>query len=168
MLHCTLSKHSLHSGSKALTILSGFFPYLSYLAHPSLLGLQTKTRRWATFLLSSYSDAITWRRSWAPWWMFLCILSTSTQIIIITCTERGCFGFPGWIPMIQPLFCSSCVAIQWYETGMKFSCWAVPELHTTSKTVISVQLRVFFVSSKSLSSTQWFYSNCWTDESSLS
>ena len=38
------------------------------------------------------------------------------------------FGSPGWIPMIQAPFCSSCVALQ-YEPGTKFFHRAVPELH---------------------------------------
>ena len=38
------------------------------------------------------------------------------------------FGSPGWIPMIQAPFNSSCVALQ-YETGTKIFHRAVPELH---------------------------------------
>ena len=38
------------------------------------------------------------------------------------------FGSPGWIPMIQAPFNSSCVALQ-YETGTKFFHRAVPMLH---------------------------------------
>ena len=37
------------------------------------------------------------------------------------------FGSPGWIPMFQGPFCSSCVALQ-YEPGTKFFHRAVPEL----------------------------------------
>ena len=39
----------------------------------------------------------------------------------------GHLGSFGLIPMIQPPFCSSCVALQ-YETGMKFFHRVVPEL----------------------------------------
>ena len=41
--------------------------------------------------------------------------------------KSGTFWFPEWIPMIQPPFCSSCVALQ-YETGTKVFHRAVPEL----------------------------------------
>ena len=40
----------------------------------------------------------------------------------------GRFGSPGWIPMIQPPFSRSWVALQ-YETGTKNFHRAVPELH---------------------------------------
>ena len=55
------------------------FSYLSYLGHTSLLGLQTKTRRWATLLLSSRPSTITRRHPWTPWWTFLCMLSASAR-----------------------------------------------------------------------------------------
>ena len=38
------------------------------------------------------------------------------------------FGSPGWIPMIQVPFSSSCVALQ-YEPRTKFFYQAIPELH---------------------------------------
>ena len=41
----------------------------------------------------------------------------------------GHLGSLGPIPIIQPLFCSSCVALQ-YEPGMNFFHRVVPELHT--------------------------------------
>ena len=58
------------------------------------------------------------------------------------------FGSPGWIPMIQALFNSSCVALQ-YKTGTKFFHRAVPELHGIKNQTISVQPRgIFHVFSK--------------------
>jgi hypothetical protein len=39
------------------------------------------------------------------------------------------FGSPGWIPMIQAPFNSSCAALE-CGTGTKFVYRAVPELHT--------------------------------------
>ena len=49
-------------------------------------------------------------------------------------------GSLGPIPMIQPPFNSSCVALQ-YEPGTKFFHRAVPELHCHKKSEISVQPR---------------------------
>ena len=54
------------------------FSYLSYLEHPSLLGLQRPEER-ATFLLSSYSSPITQRHLWAPQWTFICMLCASAR-----------------------------------------------------------------------------------------
>ena len=53
------------------------------------------------------------------------------------------FGSPGWIPMIQAPFNSSCVALQ-YKTGTKFFHRAVPELHGIKNQKISVQPRGIF------------------------
>ena len=55
----------------------------------------------------------------------------------------GRFGSPGWIPMIQPPFSRSCVALQ-YETGTKNFHRAVPELHGTKNQRISAQPRAVF------------------------
>ena len=52
----------------------------------------------------------------------------------------GNVGSLGPIPMIQPPFCSYCVALQ-YEPGTKFFHRAVPELHGLQKSEISVQPR---------------------------
>ena len=52
----------------------------------------------------------------------------------------GNLGSLGPIPMIQPPFNSTCVALQ-YEPGTKFFHRAVPELHGHKKSEISVQLR---------------------------
>ena len=46
----------------------------------------------------------------------------------VPCVKMACFGSPVWIPMIQPPFCSTYVALQ-YETGMKLFHRAVTELH---------------------------------------
>ena len=50
------------------------------------------------------------------------------------------FGSLGPIPMIQPPFNSSCVALQ-YEPGTKFFHRAVPELHGLQNSEISVEPR---------------------------
>ena len=42
--------------------------------------------------------------------------------------KSGALGSLGPIPMIQPPFCSSCIALQ-YEPGTKFFHRAVPEIH---------------------------------------
>ena len=51
----------------------------------------------------------------------------------------GHLGSLGPIPIIQPPFCSSCVALH-YETGMKFFHWPVPELCDINNQKISAQL----------------------------
>ena len=48
------------------------------------------------------------------------------------------FGSPGWIPIIQAPFNSSCVALQ-YKTGTKFFHRAVPVTHSIKNQKISVQ-----------------------------
>ena len=92
------------------------FSYLSYLGHPSFLGLQRPEDR-ATLLLSSCSSLITRRCSWALRWTVLCMLFASAHK---KCPVQkvGHLGSLGPIPMIQPPVCSSCVALQ-YETEIE-------------------------------------------------
>ena len=89
------------------------FSYLSYLGHPSLLYRTTdKDKKIKQFLFSfSCSSSITWRRSWDLRWMVLCMLFTST---CKNCLTKGeiLICLLGSIPMIQPSFYSSCVALQ--------------------------------------------------------
>ena len=95
------------------------FSYLSYLGHPSLLGLQTKTRRQSsssTFYSFKFYNSKTF------------MSSTASAHKKCLAQKVARFGSLGWIPIIQTPFNSSCAALQ-YETGMKFFHRAVPEIH---------------------------------------
>ena len=102
-----------------------YFSYLFYLGRPSFLGIQTKTRRKnnsSTFLSSK------------PHFLEMSISSAVNVFVHAICKRsKKClaqkvarFGSLGLIPMIQPLFNRSCVALQ-YEPGTKFFHQAVPE-----------------------------------------
>ena len=80
----------------------------------SLLGLQTRPEDRPVLLLSSRPSSIT-RRPSALWRSFFVHAIASAQKVV-------CFGSPGWISMIQPLF--TWVALQ-YQIFHR----AVPELH---------------------------------------
>ena len=109
-----------------------------YLGHLSLLGPQTKTRRQSnssTFCSFKSHNLETFMSS---------VASASVHAICkrsqkCLAQKVGYLGSLGWIPMIQVLFNSSCIALQ-YETGMKFFHRAVPGLHAiknSTKIVIS-------------------------------
>ena len=84
------------------------FSYLFYLGHLSLLGLQRPEDK-ATLLLSARSSSITRRHPWAPGKCFCaCYLLALTKV---PRAKVGHLGSPGWIPMIQAPFNSSCVAL---------------------------------------------------------
>ena len=114
-----------HSNAWNFCHLYLYFSYLSYLGHPSFLGLQTKTRRSIEqlfyFLLihnpeTSMSSAVK---------VFVHAICEHLKKCLVQ--EVAHFGSPGWIPMIQPPLIW--VALQ-YEIGTKISAWVVPELHT--------------------------------------
>ena len=91
-----------------------YFSYSFYLGHLSLLGLQTKTIR-----RQRNSSTFCWFRSHNPETSM-----SSTASAFVHATRKHSkkvvrFGSPGWIPMIQAPFHSSCVALQ-YKTGTKF------------------------------------------------
>ena len=101
------------------------FSYLSYLGHPSLLGLQTKTRRWSNsstfFLFKSHNPETSMHSTVNVFVHAICKRSRKCLMQKVARLDSS-----GWIAMIQPSICSSCVALQ-YETGTKFSRWVVPE-----------------------------------------
>ena len=132
------------------------FSYLSYPRHPSLLVLQTKTRRWATLLLSSCSSPITWRHSWAPRWTFLCMLSATAQKV--PRAKNGTFWF-AWMDShdsttILYLLCCSTV----WDWNKVF--WLSDSRVTWHQKIWNISTTVFFffffVFLKRLSSTQRF------------
>ena len=91
------------------------FPYLFCLGHPSRLGLQTKTTR-AT-LLHLYS--------FKPYNLEMSMSSAVNIFVMLFTNTRNRISRKKWqfwflrlIPMIQPPFNSSCVALQ-YEPAME-------------------------------------------------
>ena len=116
-----------------------YFSYLFYVGHLSLLGLQTKIRRRSnssTFCSFKSYNSETFMSSAAT--TFVHATHKHSQKCLVQ--KVVCFGSPEWIPMIQVLFNSSCVALQ-YETGTKFFHRAVPELHGIKNQKVSVQPR---------------------------
>ena len=100
-----------------------YFSYLFYLGRPSLLGVQTKTRRKSnsSTLLSLSGDVHEFRGE-----RFCACHLQALKKCLAQKVPR--FGSLRPIPIIQPLFNSSCVALQ-YEPGTTFFHRAVPELH---------------------------------------
>ena len=86
------------------------FSYLSYLGHPSLLGLQTKTKRQSnssTFCSFKSYNLETLMSSAASAFVHA-TLKRSQKVPRV---KVGHLGSPRWIPMIQVSFNSSCVAL---------------------------------------------------------
>ena len=83
----------------------------------------------------------------APQQPLLCMLLASTHKKCLA-QKVVRFGSPGWIPMIQVPFNSSCVALQ-YETGTKFFHRAVPKLHAVKNNAKLLFYRVL------LHTNQW-------------
>ena len=92
-----------------------YFSYLSYPGHPSCLGLQTKTRRQGNsstfFSFKSYNPE-TSMSSTGEHFCACCSQALTKSAL----HKKWAFWL---IPMIQPPFCSSCVALQ-YEPGSDF------------------------------------------------
>ena len=69
-------------------------------------------------------------------------MSSATNVFVHAVRKHsqkvGHLGLLGLIPMIQPPFCSSCVALQ-YEPGMKYFHQTVPELCDIKNQKISAQ-----------------------------
>ena len=95
------------------------FSYLFYLGYLSLLGLQTKTRR------QSNSSTLCSFKSHNPETFMSSTASASVHAICkrsqkCLVQKVGHLGSLGWIPMIQVLLNSSCVALQYMRLEQSF------------------------------------------------
>ena len=111
-----------HSNACNFLLFLSILSYLSYLYHTSLLGLQTKTRWQRNSSFFSFKSHNSQKSMSSVVNVFVHAIRKHLKKCLVQKV-----GSLGLIPMIQPSFNSSCVALK-YEPGNKFFHRAVPKL----------------------------------------